>query len=123
MDKERIDVADSKIARRHARPARAAIAADTKSGRRFRPAIGRRGGAINLARIVGRNQHAMRIGIDVVDGRPSLAAIGTAQKPADFHSDMNDVRIFGMKRDAFDVRLVRRTWKSPFFHAWYLAQS
>ena len=67
MDEERVDVTDAEIARRHALPARAAVAANAKTRRRFRTAIGRRRRAVELARIVGRNEHAMRVGIDIVD--------------------------------------------------------
>ena len=99
MDEERIDVADSEISRCHALPARAAVAADAKSGRRLRAAISRRGRAIDLAGVVGGNQHAVCIGIDVVDRRPRLAAIRALEKAANLDSDMDDVGIFGVKSD------------------------
>ena len=121
MDKERIDVADPEIARRHALPGCAAVAADTKARRRLRAAVRRRRGAVNLAGIIGWNQHAVRVGIDVVDRRPGLPAIRAAQKPADFHRHMNDVWIGRMKRDALRMRQMRRTRKRPFFDSRYLA--
>ena len=90
MNEEWIDITDAEIARSHALPARAAVAADAKSRRRLRPAIGRRRRAVDLARIIGWNQHAVRIGIDVVDRRPSLAAVRALEKAADLDGDVND---------------------------------
>lgn len=123
MNEKRIDVADSEISRRHALPGRAAVAADTKSCGSFRPAIGRRRGAVKFARIVGRNQHTVRVGIDAVDGRPGLAAVGAAQKAADFHRDVDDIWILRMKGDAFRVGEMRRAGESPLLDAGNLPQT
>src|SRR5262247_2809658 len=123
MNEERIDVADSEIARRHALPARATVAADAEPGDRLRAAICRRRGAVKLAWVVGGNQYPVRVGIDVVQRRPGLAAVRAAQEAADFHGDMNDVGIFGMESDAFCMRLVGRAGKSPLLNARHLAQS
>lgn len=104
MNEERVHVADPEIARRHALPGCAAIAADTKAGGGFRPTVRRWRGAVNLAGVIGWNQHPVRVGIDVVDGRPGLATIRAAQESADFHRYMNDVWIGRMKRDALRMR-------------------
>ena len=92
MDKERIDVADSEIPRRHALPARATVRAHAKTGGDFRAAIGGRRRAVQFPRITGRNQHPVRIGVYAVDGRPSFAAIRAPEKTTDFYRDVNDVR-------------------------------
>ena len=55
MDEEWIDVADAEISWRHAFPARAAVAANTEACDRVGTAVGRRRGAVYLARIVGRH--------------------------------------------------------------------
>src|ERR671924_2045262 len=123
MNEERIDIADPEISRRHALPTRAAVTANAKTGRCFRAAIGRRRGAVEFIRIVGWNEHAMRVGIDIVVRRPRLATVRALEKAADFHGDMNDVGIFRMKGNALRMRLVRRRWKSPFLDSWHLTQT
>src|SRR5713226_1078084 len=123
MHEERIHVADSKIPRCHAFPACAAVRAHAKTGGDFRAAIRGRGCAIYLAGIGFGNQHAMRIGVYIVDGCPSLAAIRALEKTADFHSDVNGVRIFRVKGDALHVRLMGRAGESPLLHARHLPQT
>src|SRR5215831_11579009 len=120
MDKERVDVADSKIPRRHALPGRPAVCAHAKPGRSFGSAIGRRRRAIKFAGIIRRNQHPMRVRIDAVDSRPSFAAIRASEKTADFDGDVNDVRIIRVKGDALRVRLMRWAREGPLFNAGYL---
>ena len=63
----------------------------------------------------------MRIGIDVVDGRPSFAAIRASEKTADFDRDVNDVRIFRMKGNALRMRLMGRAGEGPLFNSRHLA--
>ena len=63
----------------------------------------------------------MRIGIYIVDRRPSLTAIRASQKTAHFDGDVNDVRIFRVKGDALGVRLMGRAGEGPFFNSGHLA--
>src|SRR5262249_18909030 len=123
MDKERVDVADSKIPRRHALPGRPAVRAHAKPGRGFGSAIGRRRRTVKFAGIIRRNQHPMRVRIYAVDRRPSLAAIRASEKTAHFDSDVNDVWIIRVKGDALGVRLMRRAREGPLLNAWHLAQT
>ena len=113
MDEERIDVADSKIPWRHALPAHAPVAADAEPRGRFRAAIGRRRCAVQLARIVGWNEHAMRVGIDIVLGRPGFAPVRALEKAADFHGHVDDVGIGRMKSNALVDRRASRTAMTP----------
>src|SRR5262245_30697886 len=123
VDEKWIDIADAEITRCHALPTGAAVAANTEAGYGFRPAIGRRRRAIELAWIIGWNQHAVRIGIDIIQRRPSLAAIRAAQKAADFDRDVDNVGIARMKSDAFCMRLMRRTGECPLLDARHLPQA
>src|SRR5437867_1876792 len=54
--------------------------------------------------------------------RTRLGAVSALEKAADFDSDVDDVGILRMKRDALHVRLMWRSGKSPFLHARHLAQ-
>ena len=56
MDKERVDVADSEIPRRHALPAGAAVRAHAKTGGDFRATIRGWCCAVEFAGIIGGNQ-------------------------------------------------------------------
>src|SRR6185503_2488963 len=123
MNKEWIDVADAKIPGRHALPACPAVAADAKTRGGFRSAVGCRRGAVKFARIVGWNQHAVRVGVDVVHRRPGFTAVRAAQESADFHRDVNDVGILRMEGDALRMGLMLRARESPLFHARHLTKS
>src|SRR4029434_7530424 len=113
MNEERIDVADSKIPRRHALPACAAVGAHAESGGGFRAAVGGRRRAVKLAGIIRRNQHPVRIGVYAVDGRPSFAPIRAPEKTTDFDRDVNDVRIIRVKGNALGVRLMGWAREGP----------
>src|SRR5262245_34622789 len=123
MDKERVDVADSKIPGRHALPARAAVRADAKPSRGFGSAIGSRLRTVKFARIICRNQHPMCVRIYAVDRRPSLAAIRASEKTADFDGDVNDVCIIRVKGDALGVRLMGWAREGPLLDTGHLAQT
>src|SRR5215813_2767446 len=123
MDKERVDVADSKIPRRHAFPGCPAVCAHAKPGRGFRAAIGGRCRAVKFARIIRRNQHPMCVRIYAVDRRPSIAAIHASKKTADFYGDVNDVWITRVKGDALGVRLMGWAGEGPLLNAGHLTQT
>src|SRR5262249_61866435 len=123
MDKERVDVADSKIPRRHALPGCPAVRAHAKPGRGFGSAIGSRRRTVKFAGIIRRNQHPMRIRIYAVDRRPSFAAIRASEKTADFDGDVGDVWITRVKSNALGVRLMWWTGEGPLFDAGHLAQT
>ena len=123
MNEERIDVADSKIPRRHALPACAAVGAHAESGGGFRAAISCRRRAVKLAGIIRRNQHPVRIGVYAVDRRPSFAAVRASEKPADFDGDVNNIRVIRMKGYALRMRLMGRARESPLLDAGHLAQT
>src|SRR5262245_13949194 len=123
MDKERIDVANSKIPRRHALPGRPTVRAHAKTSRSLGAAIGGRRRAVKFARIIRRNQHPMRIRIYAVDRRPSFAAIHASEKTADLDGDVNDVWITRVKGDALGVRLMGWAREGPLLNAGHLAQT
>src|SRR5262245_35608115 len=123
MDEERIDVADSKIPRRHAFPRCPAVRAHAKPGRGFGSTIGGRRRAVKFAGIIRRNQHPMRVRIYAVDRRPSFAAIRASEKTADFDGDVNDVWITRVKGDALGVRLMGWAREGPLLNAGHLAQT
>src|SRR6266850_995428 len=123
MDKEWIDVADSKIPRRHALPTHATVRAHAKTCRNFRTAIGGWRRAVKFPRITGRNQHPVRVGVYAVDGRPSFAAIRAPQKTTDFDRDVNDVRIIRVKGNALRMRLMGRAGEGPLFNSRHLAEA
>src|SRR5215471_4093885 len=123
MDKERVDVANSKIPRRHALPARATVRAHAKPGRGFGSAIGGRRRAVEFAGIIRRNQHPMRIRIYTVDRRPGFAAIRASEKTAHFDGDVNDVWIGRVKGYALGMRLMRWAGEGPLLNAGDLAQT
>src|SRR5262244_3761175 len=123
MDKERVDVADSKIPRRHALPGCPAVRAHAKPGRGFGSAIGSRRRTVKFAGIIRRNQHPMRVGIYAVNRCPCFAAIGASEKTADFDGDVNDVRITRVKGDALGVRLMGWAREGPLLNAGHLAQT
>src|SRR5262249_33206352 len=123
MDKERVDVTDSKIPWRHALPGRPAVRAHAKPGRGLGSAIGGRRRTVKFARIIRRNQHPMRVRIYAVDCRPSFTAIGASEKTAHFDGDVNDVRIIGMKGDALGVRLMGWAREGPLLNAGQLCRS
>src|SRR5215813_961891 len=122
MDKERVDVTDSKIPWRHALPGRPAVRAHAKPSRGLGSAIGGRRRAVKFARIVRRNQHPVRVRIYAVDRRPGFASIRASEKTAHFDGDVNDVWIIGMKGDALGMGLMGRAGESPLLDAGHLAQ-
>ena len=122
MDEERIDVADPKIPRRHALPACATVRAHAKPRRGFRAAIGGRRRAVQLAGIIRRNQHPVRIRVYAVDRRPSFAAVRASEKPADFDGHMNNVRVIRVEGNALRMRLMGRARESPLLDARHLTQ-
>jgi hypothetical protein len=65
----------------------------------------------------------VRIGIDVIERRPGLAAVGATQETTDFHRDVNDVGIARMKCDAFSMSKMGLAGKSPLLDAGHLAES
>src|SRR4030095_1486111 len=121
MNEERIDVADSKIPRRHALPACAAVRAHAESGGDFWATISCRRRAVNLAGVIRRNQPPVRIGVYAVDRRPSFAPIRAPEKTTDFDRDVNDVRIIRVKGDALRMRLMGRAGGGATFKASQLA--
>src|SRR5215831_14748277 len=123
MDKERVDVTDSKIPWRHALPGRPAVRAHAKPGRGLGSAIGGRRRTVKFARIIRRNQHPMRVRIYAVDCRPSFTAIGASEKTAHFDGDVNDVWITRVKGDAFGVRLMGWAREGPLLDTGHLAQT
>src|SRR5262245_27492288 len=123
MDKEWVNVADSKIPRCHAFPGRAAVRAYAKPGGRFGSAIGGRRRAVKFAGIIRRNQHPVRIRVYAVDRRPSFAAVRASEKAADFDGDVNNVRVIRVEGNALRMRLMGRAGKSPLLDAGHLTQS
>src|SRR5262245_53042423 len=120
MDKERVDVADSKISRCHALPGCPAVRAHAKPGRGLGSAIRGRRRTVEFAGIIRRNQHPMRVRIYTVDRRPSFAAIRGSEKTAHFDGYVSDVWIIRVKSDALGVRLMGWTREGPLLNAGHL---